>query len=78
MVSCLQPEDLSQVIGPQELTDSVFCVAPGQGAGSTTVFNMEPKAFPYLFPTGKNSFSQTRSIELGLQPAIIQCRFTVC
>jgi len=66
MVSCLQPEDLSQVIGHQELTDSVFCVAPGQGARPTTVFNMEPKAFPYLFPTGKNSFSQTRSIKLGL------------
>ncbi|XP_053406580.1 uncharacterized protein LOC128559306 [Mercenaria mercenaria] len=66
MVSCLEPEDLTQTLGPEETPDSVFCVASGQGFLPMTVFNMESQAFPYLFPTGKNTFSQSRNIKLGL------------
>ncbi|XP_052788850.1 uncharacterized protein LOC128223618 [Mya arenaria] len=66
MVSCLEPEDLTQTLGPEEIPDSVFCVAPGQGSIPVTVFNMESKAFPYLFPTGRNTYNQDRAIKLGL------------
>lgn len=66
MVSCLEPEDFAQALGSPEMSNSVFCLAPSQGCQPVTVFDMESQAFPYLFPTAKNTFSQTRNTKLGI------------
>ena len=72
MVSCLQPEDLHQVATYQQHPEDFISVAPAQGQKPCSVFQ-ETKAFPYLFPEGKNGFSEKRDTRLALG-RYVNCR----
>ena len=65
MVSCLQQNDLSTNFPGPSNQDILYHIAPAQGNTPTSVFDNETKAFPYLFPEGKNGFQEERNTKLG-------------
>lgn len=64
MTTCLQSDNLSQHVSDY-YEDQIFCVAPGQGQTPVSLVKTEAKAFPTLFPDGKNSFDQFREQDIS-------------
>ncbi|XP_013402374.1 uncharacterized protein LOC106168004 isoform X2 [Lingula anatina] len=63
LVTCLQPEDLSQYIS-DKYEDRILCFAPAENQHPESTFNKEVQSFPTLFPNGKNAFSERRKHKL--------------
>lgn len=66
--SCLQPADIVQEVLCHYF-DDVFDLAPGEGKNPVKLLQEEgneAKTFPYLFPSGHNSWNEERDIRITL------------
>ncbi|KAK3105150.1 hypothetical protein FSP39_018213 [Pinctada imbricata] len=66
--TCLQPPDVGQEV-LDHYFDEVFNLAPAEGMNPVKMLQEignEAKCFPVLFPTGKNSFDETRKLPISL------------
>ncbi|XP_062609123.1 uncharacterized protein LOC134270887 [Saccostrea cucullata] len=66
--TCLQPIDVVQEV-LDHYFDDVFNLAPGEGKNPVRMLQdegNEAKTFPYLFPTGENSWNENRDIKITL------------
>ncbi|KAK3100565.1 hypothetical protein FSP39_021862 [Pinctada imbricata] len=66
--TCLQPPDIGQEV-LDHYFDEVFDIAPAEGMNPVKMLQEkgnEAKCFPVLFPTGKNSFDETRNLPISL------------
>ncbi|XP_062599557.1 uncharacterized protein LOC134261102 [Saccostrea cucullata] len=66
--TCLQPIDVVQEV-LDHYFDDVFNLAPGEGKNPVKMLQdegNEAKTFPYLFPTGENSWNENRDIKITL------------
>ena len=64
--SCLQPPDL-RTEALAQVSDKIYAVAPAEGNPPVSIFQEdmgEAKAFPALFPTGKNTFNEAPAKKL--------------
>ena len=60
--TCLYPKE-----GPSIKTNEILNIAPGEGQVPTHIFyekDWEALAFPYLFPSGANTFNVSRETKL--------------
>ncbi|XP_062594109.1 uncharacterized protein LOC134255598 [Saccostrea cucullata] len=66
--TCLQPVDIAQEV-LDHYFDDVYNLAPGEGQNPVRMLQEEgneAKTFPYLFPTGKYSWNESRDVRITL------------
>ena len=66
--TCLQPVDIGQEV-LDHYFDEIFNLAPAEGMNPVKVLQEhgnEAKSFPVLFPSGKNTYDESRRIQLSL------------
>ncbi|KAK3088416.1 hypothetical protein FSP39_018892 [Pinctada imbricata] len=66
--TCLQPADIGQEV-LDHYFDEVYNLAPAEGMNPVKMLQEkgnEAKCFPFLFPTGKNSFDETRKLPISM------------
>ena len=66
--TCLQPADIGQEV-LDHYFDEIYNLAPAEGMNPVKLLQEkgnEGKSFPVLFPSGKNTFDETRHLQLSL------------
>ncbi|XP_061190015.1 uncharacterized protein LOC133197842 [Saccostrea echinata] len=66
--TCLQPSDIGQEV-LDHYFDDIYNIAPAEGKNPIRMLQEkgnEAKAFPHLFPNGKNTWTEERSINITL------------
>ncbi|XP_078320120.1 uncharacterized protein LOC144621199 [Crassostrea virginica] len=66
--TCLQPVDIAQEV-LDHYFDDIYDIAPGEGNNPVRLlqeYGNEAKTFPYLFPTGRFSWSEQRDTRITL------------
>ena len=66
--TCLQPVDIGQEV-LDHYFDEIFNLAPAEGMNPVKVLQEhgnEAKSFPVLFPSGKNTYDESRRMQLSL------------
>ena len=66
--TCLQPADIGQEV-LDHYFDEIYNLAPAEGMNPVKILQEkgnEAKSFPVLFPSGKNTFDESRHLQLTL------------
>ena len=66
--TCLQPADVGQEV-LDHYFDDIYSLAPAEGMNPVRLLQEhgnEAKSFPVLFPSGRNTFDEKRSLQLSL------------
>ncbi|KAJ8034442.1 ATP-dependent DNA helicase PIF1 [Holothuria leucospilota] len=61
--TCLQPTNIAQYVA-DNLEDTILCLAPAEQYKPCNMSNSEAKAFPTLFPDGKNAIYENRIVKI--------------